>query len=82
MPTDLWDYYLKSPEHWNFDDVNEDGLQKGVSAILIAPHTVPPYWVEKESVSKFVELKLKMTAVVQVVAEIKRFADEDMPEDN
>ena len=52
------------------------------SAILIAPHTVAPCWVEKESVNRFIELKLKMTAVVQVLAEIKRFADEDMPEDN
>ena len=25
---------------------------------------------------------MKMTAVVQVLAQIKRFADEDMPEDN
>ena len=47
VPTELWDYYLKSPEHWDFDDVNEDGLQKGISAILIAPHTVAPCWVEK-----------------------------------
>ena len=82
VPTELWDYYLKGPEHWDLNDVNEDGLQKGVSAILIAPHTVAPSWVEKESVNKFVELKMKMTTVVQVVAEINRFADEAMPEDN
>ena len=82
MPTNLWDYYLKSPELWDFDDIDEDGLQRGVSAILIAPHTVTPYWVEKESATRFTELKMKMTAVVQVLEEIKRFADEDMPEDN
>ena len=40
VPEDLWECYLKSPEHWNFDDVTKDGLQKGISAILIAPHTV------------------------------------------
>ena len=82
VPARLRDYYLESPEHWNFTDVNEDGLQKGISAILIAPHTVVPYWVERESVSKFIELKLKMTTVVQTLAEIKRFSEEPMPEDN
>ena len=42
VPPELWDYYLKSPELWNFADLNEDGLQKGINAILIAPHTVVP----------------------------------------
>ena len=27
VPADLWDYYLKRPEHWDFGDTNEDGLQ-------------------------------------------------------
>ena len=75
VPADLWEYYLKSPEHWNFGDTTEDGLQKGVSAILMAPYTVAPCWVEKESVNKYADLRMKMTAVTQVVAEIKRFAD-------
>ena len=57
-------------------------MQKGISAILIAPHTVAPCWVEGDSVKIFVDLKMKMTQVTQVVAEIKRFADEEMPEDN
>ena len=82
VPSRLWDYYLESPELWNFADVNEDGLQKGISAILIAPHTVVPNWVERESINKFIELKLKMTTVVQILAEIKRFSEEPMPEDN
>ena len=30
-------------------------MQKGISAILIAPHTVAPCWVEKDSVTKFVD---------------------------
>ena len=79
VPPELWDYYLKSPELWNFADMNEDRLQKGINAILIA---VVPCWVEKESINKFVELKLKMTTMVQTLAEIKRFAEEPMPEDN
>ena len=32
--------------------------------------------------NKFVDLKMKLTAVTQVVAEIRRFTDEEMPEDN
>ena len=82
IPADLWDYYLKSPEHWDFGDTTEDGLQKGIRAILMSPYTVAPCWVEKEFMNKFVNLKMKMTAVTQVVAEIKRFTDEEMPEDN
>ena len=42
VPEDLWEYYLESPESWNFDDVTKDGLQKGISAILIAPHNSRP----------------------------------------
>ena len=48
----------------------------------MVPYTVALCWVEKESVNKYVNLKMKMTAVTQVVAEIKRFADEEIPEDN
>ena len=73
---------VKRPEHWDFGDTNEDGLQKGVSAILVAPYTIAPCWVEKECINKYADLRMKMTAVTQVVAEIKRFADEEMPEDN
>ena len=78
VPSKHWDYYLNSPELWNFEDVNEDGLQKGINAILIAPHTVVPCWVKKESINKFIELKLKMTAVIQILAEVKSFAEEPM----
>ena len=82
IPADLWDYYLKSPEHWDFGDTTEDGLQKGIRAILMSPHTTAPCWIERESMNKFVDLKMKMTSVMQIVAEITRFADEEMPEDN
>ena len=40
IPGDLWDYYLKSPEHWDFEDATEEGLQKGIKAILMSPNTV------------------------------------------
>ena len=46
IPEDLWTYYLESPEHWDFDDAVEEGLQKGIKAILMSPNTVTPCWVE------------------------------------
>ena len=82
IPEDLWNYYLETPEHWNFEDTTKEGLQRGIKAILMSPNTVTPCWVEKESMNKFVSLKMKLTAVTQAVAEIKRFTDEEMPDDN
>ena len=82
IPEDLWTYYLESPEHWELDDAAEGGLQNGIKAILMSPNTVTPCWVEKESMNKFVSLKMKLTTVTQAVAEIKRFTDEEMPDDN
>ena len=82
VPLESWDYYLESPELWNFADLDEDGLQKGITAILIDPHNVVPCWVEGGSVHKFVELKLKMTALARTLTEIKEFSAEPMPEDN
>ena len=48
----------------------------------MSSNTVTPCWVEKESVDKFVNLKMKLTAIVQATAEINRFVEEDMPDDN
>ena len=45
-------------------------------------NTVTPCWVEKESVDRFVNLKMKLTAIAQATAEIDRFVGEDMPDDN
>ena len=82
VPLDSWDYYLDNPELWDFADLNEDGLQKGINAIFIAPHNIVPCWVENNSVQKFVELKLKMATLVQTLAEIKEFSEEPMPDDS
>ena len=82
IPEDLWQYYLETPEHWDFEDTTKEGLQKGIEAILKSPNTVTPCWVEKESMNKFVNPKMKLTAVTQAVAEINRFIGEDMPDDN
>ena len=82
IPRDLWEYYLEIPEHWDHEDIDEQGLQRGLKAILMSPKTVTPYWVKKASMDKFVSLKMKLTQVIQAKAEIDRFVDEEMPEDN
>ena len=69
---DLWDYFLESPEHWDFGGTTKDGLQKGISAILTSPYTITPCWIEKESFNKFLNLKMEMTTVTRAVAEIKK----------
>ena len=61
VPPEFWEYYLESPEVWDFNDLTENGLQKSIDAVLIAPQSVVPCWVEKGSINKFVELKVKMT---------------------
>ena len=81
IPADLWDYFLESPEHWDFGGTTKDGLQKGISTILTSPHTITPCWIEAESVNKFLNLKMEMTTVTRAVAEIKKFSDEELPED-
>ena len=30
IPTDDWQYYIKSPHSWDFSDVNPSGLSKGI----------------------------------------------------
>ena len=48
----------------------------------MSPRTVTPYWVKKASMDKFVSLKMKLTQVIQAKAEIDRFVDEEMAEDD
>ena len=82
IPENLWHFYLETLEKWDFEDTNKEGLQRGIEAILMSPNTVTPCWVEKQSMNRFVELKMKLTAVTQAIAEINRFVGEDMPDDN
>ena len=82
LPEENWRYYIEAPEHWDFNDITESGLQRGIEVILMSPNTVTPGLVEKDSVDRFVKIKMKLTAIVQATAEIDRFVDEDMPDDN
>ena len=37
IATDEWQYYIKSPDSWDFDDINPSGLNKGTEVILLYP---------------------------------------------
>ena len=62
--------------------MDEKGLHNGIKAILLAPRTATPYWVENASMDKFMNLKMKLTTVTQAIEEIDRFVDEEMPDYN
>ena len=34
--------YIEAPEHWDFNDITESGLQRGIEVILMSPNTVTP----------------------------------------
>ena len=74
--SDDWQYYIKSPDSWDFDDKNPSGLNKGTEVILLSPNTITPSWVEKGSVSRFIELSGKLTEVMQAKNEIDRFVQQ------
>ena len=73
IPRDLWEYYIEIPEDWNYEDVDETGLHIGVKTILMSQRNVIPWWVKDASKDKLVSLKMKLTTVIQAIAEIDRF---------
>ena len=80
VPLESWGYYLENPELWNPADLDEDGLHKGITAVFTDNHHIVPCWVNSRSVRKFTDLKLKMAALAQTVAEIKKLSAEDNQE--
>ena len=67
---------LEILEKWDHEDVDEQGLLRGVKAILMSPRTVTPYWVKKTSVDKFVNLKMKLTThSIYLLHSIKHLSD-------
>ena len=82
IPTDDWQYHIKSPHSWDFSDVTSSGLSKGVEVILLSPTTITPSWVERGPVSRFIDLKWKLTEVMQAKGEIERFVQSKAPDDN
>ena len=35
IPEENWRYYLQAPEHWDFEDITEIGLQRDIEATLM-----------------------------------------------
>ena len=77
--TDYWQYYIKSPHSWDFSDVTASGLNRGIEVVLLSPNTITLTWVERESVSHFIELRGKLIEVMQAKKEIKRFVQCKVP---
>ena len=82
IPTNEWQYYIKSPDAWDFNEISSSGLNKGIEVILLSPNTITPYWVDRGSVSRFIQLRGKLTEVIQAKEEIERFVQNEVPEDN
>ena len=55
---DDWQYYIKSPHSWDFSDVTPSGLNRGIEVVLLSPNTITLTWVERGSVSRFIELRV------------------------
>ena len=82
IPANDWQYYMKSPDAWDFNDTSSLGLSKGIEVILLSPNTITPCWVERGSVNRIIQLRGKLTEVIQVKSEIERFVQDKVPEDN
>ena len=50
--------------------------------ILLSPNTITPCWVERGSVNRIIQLRGKLTEVIQAKSEIERFVQDKVPEDN
>ena len=57
-------------------------MNKGIGVILLSPNTITPYWVDRGSVSRFIQLRGELTKVIQAKEEIERFVQKEVPEDN
>ena len=82
IPAENWHFYIEAPELWDFNDKAKSGLQRGIEVVLLSPNTTTPGWVEKGSVDRFIKIRGKLTEIIQAKAEIDRFVEEEIPEDN
>ena len=72
IPRGLWEYYIETPEDWNYEDVDESDIHIFVRTILMPQRNVKPWWIKDASMDKLVSLKMKFTAVIQAIEEIDR----------
>ena len=42
IPTDDWQFYIKVPESWDFNDTAPSGLSRGTEVILLSPNSITP----------------------------------------
>ena len=70
IPAENWQFYIKAPESWDFNDIAPSGLQRGTEVALLSPNTITPGWVEKGSVDRFINIKGMLTEIIQAKAEI------------
>ena len=47
IPTDDWQYHIKSPHSWDFSDVTPSGLSRGIEVVLLSPNTITPSGLER-----------------------------------
>ena len=76
IPADDWQYYVESPHSWDYSKVASSGLSKGVEVVLLSPTTCAPSWVERGSISHFIQLRGKLTELMQAKSEIENYAEQ------
>ena len=82
IPADDWQYYVESPHSWDYSKVASSGLSKGVEVVLLSPTTCTPSWVERGSMSRFIQLRGKLTELMLAKSEIENFIQSKAPDDN
>ena len=82
IPEDDWQYYIESPHSWDYSKVASSGLSKGVEVVLLSPTTCTPSWVERGSLSRFIQLRGKLKELMQAKSEIEKFIQSKAPDDN
>ena len=73
IPEENWQYYLESPNSWDYTDVTSSGLCKGVEVVLLSPTTCTPSWIVEESLSRFIQLRAKLKELVYTKNEVDKF---------
>ena len=79
---DDWQYCIESPDSWDYSEVASSGLSKVVEVVLLSPTTCTPSWVERGSLSRFIQLRGKLKELMQAKSEIEKFIQSEAPDDN
>ena len=77
-----WKYYLLPPQAWDCNIMSASGLTRWVEIILTARTTSKPIWLRPDQLAQFKQLRDKVRAVMDVIAEIEKFKEREDPDDN